>query len=102
VILDFVPPPNDQPPIPDWSDLARVNLQTGTMNDLGNITATGSSVADYEQIGLRGLAIPPSVCSAARPGVVDAPALNGKGLLALLALVALTAGTRLRRKRPNV
>jgi hypothetical protein len=101
VILDYVPPPNDQPPVPPWSDLASVNPVSGTLTDLGNITATGNSVNDLEFIGLRGLAIPPSACAFSRPSVVNTPALGWSGISMLVALLVFIAGTRLPRRRPT-
>jgi hypothetical protein len=95
-ILDYIPLPGAQ-----WSDLAQVDSGSGALTNLGSITAQGSSVNDLEFIGLRGLAITPSVCLASRPGNDPAPALSWFGMAAMIALLTLIAGTRLGRRRPN-
>jgi hypothetical protein len=96
VVLDYIPFPGSQ-----WSDLARVET-AGSLNNLGAITAptNSQSATDLAFIGLRGLAIiSPSGVTVATDSM---PALSGFGMASLIAVLALFAGTRLRRRRPNV
>ena len=95
-VLDYIPLPGAQ-----WSDLAQMDTGSGTLDNLGSITAQGSSVNDLAFIGLKGLAIPPTTCLANRPGSDPAPALSWIGMAAMIALLTLVAGTRLGRRRPN-
>ena len=94
-VLDYVPPPSG--PSPDWSDLAQIRVDTGELTNLGAITpAQAKWAGDLQQIGLKGLAIPASVCAA--PGLASTPALSWQALLALLLALLLTGGTWLRRR----
>jgi hypothetical protein len=97
VVLDYIPLPGAQ-----WSDLAQVNTGSGTLTNLGSITAQGSSLNDLAFIGLRGLAITPSACLASRPVSDPAPTLSWIGMTGMITLLTLIAGTRLGRRRPNV
>lgn len=96
-ILDYVPPLHGTT-VADWSDLASIDDQTGTLTNLGAITASGPSVADLQGIGLRGLAIPSAVCAAAATAP-STPALSWPAVLACIVLLAALGGTRLRRER---
>jgi hypothetical protein len=104
VILDYVPSPSDNIPTAKWSDLARTAVAgKGTLLNLGQITAPDNtpSADGLEFIGLRGFAIvPPSAGGTAV--ITDAtPALGMPGLACLILLLAIFAGTRLGRYRPN-
>jgi hypothetical protein len=93
-VLDYVPPPSG--PSPDWSDLAQIRVETGTLTNLGAITpAQAKWAGDLQQIGLKGLAISASVCTA--PAIASTPALSWRALLALLMALVLTGGIWLRR-----
>ncbi|MBS0569422.1 MAG: hypothetical protein JSS28_02350 [Proteobacteria bacterium] len=104
-VLDYVPPPGGVSVAP-WSDLAQVSPTSGTLVNLGNITPPAStsdkSPTYYNlfQVGLRGLAIPSSVCSVAA-STGSTPALSWRGMAALIALLLLVGGTRLRLRRPS-
>ena len=99
-VLDYVPPPNDTDPVAEWSDLAQIDPMSGVLSDLGDITASGNSAGDLAFIGLRGLALPPTICAARRPTDMT-PALSWPAIAALIALVGLLGGTRLTRRRLN-
>ncbi|MDR3390044.1 MAG: hypothetical protein P4L92_23650 [Rudaea sp.] len=96
-ILDYVPPEPGVTTVALWSDLAQLNATTGTLVDTGPIVGP----SDLEQIGLKGLAIAPPVCTAARPGD-PTPSMSAHGLTLLTLLLLLLAGTVLRRRRPTL
>lgn len=104
-ILDYVPPPSGNTSA-DWSDLAKVSVASGALTVVGNITppaSTGTNSPAYQnlfQIGLKGLAVPDSVCAAAAT-TASTPALSARGIAALIALMLLLGGTRLLRRRPS-
>lgn len=99
-VLDYVPPPSG--PSPDWSDLAKIRIDTGALTNLGSITPSQAKWAgDLQQIGLKGLAIPQSVCVAAPAAVVSTPALPWPALLVLGLLFAVFGGTWARRRHQN-
>lgn len=96
MILDYVPPPSGIDTA-EWSDLARID-PAGALTDLGAITAPAASRSadDLAHIGLRGFAIVAPTGTA-----LDAtPALSWLSMASLTLLLALLAGTRLRRQRP--
>lgn len=93
-VLDYIPLPGAQ-----WSDLARIDANTGTLTNLGPITAQGTSAENLVLVGLKGLALAPSACVASRAGVDSTPALSWYGIAGLIGL--LIAGTCMRRRRPN-
>jgi hypothetical protein len=99
-ILDYVPPQPGVSTVAPWSDLAQLDADSGTLTNLGTITApSGSqSATDLEYIGLKGLAIAPVFCTAAKQGD-PTPASGPLGLGLLTGLMMLLAGTRLRRRR---
>lgn len=104
-ILDYVPPQQGNASIADWSDLAKISVASGALTVLGNITPPGSvgtnspAYQNLFQIGLKGLAIPAGVCAAAAM-TSSTPALSTRGITALIVLMLLLGGTRLRRRRP--
>jgi hypothetical protein len=95
VVLDYVPPQPGVTTVPLWSDLASLDAGRGTLNNTGPITGP----VDLQQIGLKGLAIVPPIC-AAPVQAAPTPAMSSRGLAALIGLMLLLAGTRLRRRRP--
>ena len=105
-ILDYVPPQQGNALIADWSDLAKLSVASGALTNLGNITppapvdTNSPTYANLYQIGLKGLAIPSGACAAAAT-TASTPALSTRGIAALIALLLLFGGTRLRRRHPN-
>ncbi len=102
-ILDYVPPQPGVSTVAPWSDLAQLDADSGTLTNLGNITAPAGSQSaiDLQYIGLKGLAIAPVFCTATKQ-VDPTPASGPLGLALLTGLMMLLAGTRLRRRRPTV
>ena len=94
-ILDYVPPQPGVIKVMEWSDLASLDANSGTLSNTGAITGP----ADLQFIGLKGLAIAAPVCSASRPGD-PTPTMSLTGLGFLIALLMLVAGTVLLRRRP--
>jgi hypothetical protein len=76
------------------------------LTNLGNITppapvdTNSPTYSNLYQIGLKGLAIPSGACAAAAT-TASTPALSTRGIAALIALLLLFGGTRLRRRHPN-
>lgn len=99
-ILDFNPPPTGSQ-LTQWNDLAQIVPASGVLDDMGDITASGNSVADLEFIGLKGLAIVPNAC-AAQAGTVSLPVLSWPSLLFLIALLMLVAGVQFSRRYPTI
>jgi hypothetical protein len=99
-ILDFNPQPSGSTII-QWNDLAQVTATSGALDDMGNITASGNSVADLEFVGMKGLAILPSAC-AGQASTSSLPALSWPSLLLLMALLMLVAGTQFSRRYPSI
>ncbi|MEP6485550.1 MAG: hypothetical protein ABJB01_13955 [Rudaea sp.] len=98
-ILDYVPPPNDNDPVADWSDLAVIDPASAALSNAGPITASGGSYEDLFQIGLKGLAFVPSACAAAPPSTATKlPSLSAWSMLLLgLLLLVLARGQFSRR-----
>jgi hypothetical protein len=104
-VLNYVPPAPGSTLVPDWSDLATIDPNTGLMTVVGPITGP----EDLRQVGMKGFAIGPPRCVAGATGVAAAPvgspawlALLGLLLagLATLALVALYVASR-RDRSPS-
>lgn len=106
-ILDYVPPQQGSSAIANWSDLAKLSVTSGALTVLGNITppapvdTNSPTYANLYQIGLKGLAIPSGACVAAAATTASTPALSPRGITALIALLLLFGGTRLRRRHPT-
>ncbi|HET8941783.1 MAG TPA: hypothetical protein VFN13_07340 [Rudaea sp.] len=100
VLLDYVPPAPGESSTALWSDLGQIAPNSGQLTNLGPVTAQGESVANLAHIGLRGLAIPSSVC-AIQADVAPTPTLSRQALAILSLLFALLAGTVLRKCRPT-
>ena len=98
-ILDFNPQPSGSTII-QWNDLAQITSTSGALADMGNITASGNSVADLEFVGMKGLAIVPSACAA--QATSSLPALSWPSLLLLMTLLTLIAGTQFSRRYPTI
>ncbi|HEX6832841.1 MAG TPA: hypothetical protein VF132_04850 [Rudaea sp.] len=99
-VLDNVPPGPGVDTLPLWSDLATLG-GNGTLTNLGNITGP----AGLQKQGLKGLAFGPPACqsgNAGNPGLyTPTPALSSPFKVVLAILLALLAGTTLRRRRPK-
>ncbi|MBS0439838.1 MAG: hypothetical protein JSS33_10555 [Proteobacteria bacterium] len=106
-VLDYVPPQPGNTAVAAWSDLAQLSVTTGALSNLGSITpprpidTKSPAYNNLYQIGLKGLAIPSGICAATAANS-PTPTLSWRGILALIALFALVAGTRLRRWRPSL
>ncbi|HMM58069.1 MAG: hypothetical protein DYH18_03575 [Xanthomonadales bacterium PRO7] len=106
-VLDYVPPQPGNTAVAAWSDLAKLSVTTGALSNLGSITpprpidTKSLAYNNLYQIGLKGLAIPSGICAATATNS-PTPALSWRGILALIVLLALVAGTRLRRWRPSL
>ncbi len=99
-VLDYVPPQPGNTTVAQWSDLAQLAPATGELTKLSAITASSpTSAPNLAYIGIKGLAIPASVC-AATANSAAIPTLSWRGLATLFALVLLLGGTRLCRHRP--
>ncbi len=92
-VINYNPPQSETGPIATWSDLAKVDSTTGSMQLLGAL----SGPASLQAIPVRGLSItaPTAVADAAVPIPATSP-----WALTLLAL-ALVAGTLAHRRRPS-
>jgi len=102
-ILAYVPPEPGQTKIPPWSDLASLDLKTGTLTNTGNIVGPPDLQSEFYG-DLKGLAIVPPACGGGGGGGVatdPTPGLSSLGKLLLMSLLAAVAGTRLRRRRRN-
>lgn len=103
-VLDYVPPPSGNK-VAQWSDLAQIDVASGTLTNLGPVTAQDAAVSDLEYIGIKGLAIAAPTCTDSHGpsvNVASTPALSWGGLAALIALLMLLAGTRLRPRRLSI
>lgn len=95
--VTYIPPP---PPAanafpPDWSDLARINVDSGAMTLLGPITGP----EDLRSVPLFGLAITaPQPCPTGTATAQPVPAGSPRSLALLAGLLLLAAGLVLRRR----
>jgi hypothetical protein len=101
-ILDYVPPPDDNDPVADWADLASVDATTANLSNKGPITATGNSVEDLFQVGLKGLAFLPSACAAVHAATTQIPTLSATTLALLILLLAGVARFQFSRRYPTL
>lgn len=98
--VSYIPPP---PPAanafpPDWSDLARINVDTGAMSVLGPITGPD----DLRSVPLFGLAITPQpACPTGTVTAQPVPAASTPTLAALAGLLLLGGWFGLRRRTPS-
>lgn len=80
-VLNYVPPQDDNAPLAPWSDLAKIDPNTGTVTVLGPITGPES----LREVGMKGFTAGPPICVG---GSLPSPAPIGSpwalGLLALL------------------
>lgn len=92
ITLDYFSPPSGIPPL--RNDLARVNLQTGALEDIRTITGAGTGL---DTVQMEGLAIAPPSCGVSAPGrAVHVPATRDATLLLLAVLLGLAGWLGLR------
>jgi hypothetical protein len=101
-ILDYVPPPADNDPVADWSDLARIDSTSAGLANSGPITASGNSYNDLFQIGLKGLAFLPSACAAVQASPTQLPVVSWPGIALLVLLLVGVAGFQFSRRYPTL
>ncbi|HEY6546068.1 MAG TPA: hypothetical protein VIZ64_14295, partial [Dokdonella sp.] len=77
----------------DWSDLARIDPRTGTLDILGPITGPET----LRQVGMKGFTLGPPQCGRGGPAPISAPVDAPWALLLLGLLVAGAAGANRRR-----
>lgn len=85
-VLNYVPPENDNEPLAQWSDLARIDPATGALTVLGPITGPDS----LREVGMKGFTAGPTQCSVAASVPMPAP-IGSPWALALLALLLAVA-----------
>lgn len=90
-VLNYVPPTTGST-VPDWSDLATIDLATGEMKLLGPIVGPSA----LQQVGIKGFTTLPHVCGAIL-APVPTPALGPFGLFVLGASIVMLGGWRARR-----
>lgn len=100
-VLNYVPPPAGTTSPADWSDLARIDPETGEITVLGNITGPDG----LRGIGIRGFTLGPAQCSG-NTGTGGTPTSNPSQVPAtspltlLLELLAIgLAGILVSRRR---
>jgi hypothetical protein len=94
-VLNYVPPAPGSTTVPDWSDLARIDVATGHVTIVGPITGP----EDLRQVGMKGFTAGPPRCIAGGVGgVFTAPVGTPPWLAALAALLVVCAGWTLRRR----
>lgn len=99
LVLSYVPPQPGTVTIPEWSDLASLDVDTGALVNTGNIT--GPAVLQTSFYGeLKGLALlSPTCTAAAESGVPSTPTLPLKGLVFLIVLLTLFGAFHLRNRK---
>jgi hypothetical protein len=94
-VVNYVPPENDNDPVPDWSDLATIDPATGTLTVVGPVTGPESLV----QVGMKGFTVGPAQCSAAATAPAAAPVGSPWALTLLAACVGVCGLLAMRRRR---
>lgn len=92
-VLNYVPPAPGSTVVPDWSNLAKIDPNTGEVTIVGPITGP----EDLRQVGMKGFAIGPPRCVAGATPVARAPVGTPPWLVLLGAVLVGAAGMRLRR-----
>jgi hypothetical protein len=93
-VLNYVPPAPGSVTVPDWSDLAKINVSTGEMTIVGPITGPESLV----QVGMKGFAVGPPRCVSGAGTPITTPVGSPPWLAGLAGLLVLLAGWTLRRR----
>jgi hypothetical protein len=93
-VLNYVPPAPGSTTVPDWSDLAKINVSSGEVTIVGPITGPDA----LRQIGMKGFAVGPPRCVAGSGPAFTAPVGSPPWLAVLAGLLVLLAGWTLRRR----
>jgi hypothetical protein len=93
-VLNYVPPAPGSVTVPDWSDLAKINIWTGEVTIVGPITGPES----LRQVGMKGFAVGPPLCVAGADTAITTPVGSPPWLAGLAALLVVLAGWTLRRR----
>ncbi|HVT31576.1 MAG TPA: hypothetical protein VHE32_02960 [Rhodanobacteraceae bacterium] len=93
-VLNYVPPAPGSTTVPDWADLATIDVATGKLTIVGPITGPES----LRQLGMKGFAIGPPRCALGGGGPFAAPVGTPPWLLVLAGLLVATAAVALRRR----
>jgi len=93
-VLNYVPPAPGSTLVPDWSDLATIDPNTGEVTVIGPITGPEA----LREVGMKGFAIGPPRCVAGATPVANAPVGTPPWLLLLGVVLVAAAGTTLRRR----
>jgi hypothetical protein len=96
-VLNYVPPAPGSTTVPDWSDLATVDPNTGRFTDLGPITGPEA----LEQVGMKGFAIGVPRCLDGTLTPNRTPVGTPPWLIGLAIALALSAAWTLRRRAPR-
>ncbi|MGH8174162.1 MAG: DUF6923 family protein [Rhodanobacteraceae bacterium] len=93
-VLNYVPPAEGSVFVPDWSDLATIDPNTGEVTVIGPIVGP----EEMRQVGMKGFAIGPPRCVAGATPVANAPVGTPPWLLVLGLVLAVSAGAAMRRR----
>ena len=93
-VLNYVPPAPGSTLVPDWSDLATIDPNTGEVTVVGPITGPES----LREVGMKGFAIGPPRCVAGATPVANAPVGTPPWLMLLGVVLIAAAGATLRRR----
>jgi streptogramin lyase len=93
-VLNYVPPAPGSTAVPDWADLATINVTTGKLTIVGPITGPES----LRQLGMKGFTIGPPRCAFGGAGPFPAPVGTPPWLFALAGLLVAAAAVALRRR----
>ena len=93
-VLNYVPPAPGETLVPDWSDLATIDPNTGEMTVVGPITGPEA----LRQVGMKGFAIGPPRCVAGATPIANAPIGTPPWLMLLGVVLIAAAGATLRRR----
>lgn len=92
-VLNYVPPEDDSQAPADWSDLARIDPETGALEMLGPLTGPEA----LRQVGMKGFTAGPPLCGRGGPAPVSAP-VDAPWALLLLGLL-MTGAVAANRRR---
>jgi len=93
-VLNYVPPAPGSVSVPDWSDLAKINVATGEITIVGPIIGPES----LSQVGMKGFTVGPPRCQAGAGTAITTPVGSPPWLAGLAALLVALAGWTLRRR----
>jgi hypothetical protein len=93
-VLNYVPPAPGETLVPDWSDLATIDPNTGEVTVIAPITGPEA----LRQVGMKGFAIGPPRCVAGATPVANAPVGTPPWLMLLGVVLIAAAGMAMRRR----